>query len=95
MNFVELTNYDGFGAYFDRNKYVVLDIGDSRYAFPVDSEAHSALDNAIGDERERLEGLFPVFMIIGEDPETETARGFDVTFERDNLLSCIEGIYQN
>lgn len=95
MNFVELTSYDGFGAYFDRNKYVVLDIGDSRYAFPVDPEAHSALDDASGEERERLEDLFPVFMVISEDPEAGTARGFDVTFKRDNLLRCVEGAYQN
>ncbi|MBS3157025.1 hypothetical protein J4442_02515 [Candidatus Woesearchaeota archaeon] len=95
MNFVELTNYDGFGAYFDRDRYVVLDIGDEKYAFPVDTEAHSTVDDAVGEERKRLEGLFPVFMIIGEDPEAGTARGFDVTFKRDNLLRCIEGAYQN
>ena len=48
MNFVELTNYDGFGAYFDRDRYVVLDIGDEKYAFPVDTEAHSTVDDAVG-----------------------------------------------
>jgi len=84
--FINLENYDGNKAYFDREKYLVFDIEGTKYALPADMEAIQAVNNARGEEKVRLQKKYPIFQILNEFPDTAQARAAPVNFERNELL---------
>lgn len=85
--FVNLDNYDGNKAYFGREKYTIIEINNTKYAFPSDFDLIKLAKEANGENKKELENRYPIFQILNEYMDVCEARAVKVNFKRNDLIS--------
>lgn len=85
--FVNLNNYDGNKAYFGIERYTIMGIDNTKYAFPSDFDLIKLAREANGEKKKELENRYPIFQILNEYPDICEARAVKVNFKRNDLMN--------